>query len=128
MKLSARVALVAAMASVPVSASASGMTADELRSACHDAISIVDGIPNAIDRAPNAVRGINYIDGLLDMLGVWNVVRPGTSGVCLPASGFNINQACRVFIKQVEADPAVLHLGGHVMFWEAMLKAYPCAK
>jgi hypothetical protein len=65
-----------------------------------------------------------FLDGMSLTLGSSNAKRV----VCLPEKGISNEQAVRVFVKFLRANPETLHQTGRMSFFIALAKAFPCGK
>ena len=69
-----------------------------------------------------------YVSGFLDGMSLTLGSSSAKRAVCLPERGISNEQAIRIFVKYLRANPETLHQTGRMSFFIALAKAFPCGK
>ena len=73
----------------------------------------------------NGVHCGGYVAGLNDMA-VWFMQVFKIQAYCIPATGLEIGQTIRVYLKWLNDHPEALHEPARSLFMNAMHDAFPC--
>ena len=104
---------------------ASSPDGSALLSACSAAVRQADGASLSVQEAGRAMWCVGYVGGFIDGLAVLNW-RGGSTKVCLPAAGLEIDQAIRVLVQYLRANPERLHESGRPSVLVSIGEAFAC--
>lgn len=97
----------------------------KLLRACSAAMRQADGAELSIEDSAQALWCIGYVGGFIDGLAVlgW---RGGAVKVCLPPDGIELDQAIRIVVKYLRANPERLHESGRAALVVSIAQALAC--
>lgn len=112
-----------ALGTMMVSAAACATDGNDLLSECNTAIRAMDK-NTQVDYDVGHCLGI--IQGVLGTASLMGRTAPKNMRVCLPKSGVKGQQAIRVTVKFLEANPKLLNEDASMLILLALTDAFPC--
>lgn len=117
-----------------LSAFAKAETGETLLENCNQAIRVNEN-PETISLATEtkAMECMSYINGIMDVFGVWQVEANAVKGTMLPPpacipEGATLLQLVRVVVKYLQDNPKDLNKPEGNLAMKALGDAYPCQK
>lgn len=101
-------------------------TAGDLLASCVPAVNLADGKDLSELDTAQAMWCIGYISGLMDGQVFATQIRNVAALYCAPASGISNDQAVRIVVKHLKANPEKLHESSRLQALVALGKAFPC--
>ena len=95
---------------------------------CSAAVKMSDGKELTQEESLGALYCVSYISGFLDSMSLTAKFTKGKRTVCTPERGVSNDQAARLLVKYLRANPETLHESGRMSLYLALQKAFPCTK
>ncbi len=102
-----------------------GPDGNELLRSCSATVRLSDGADLNPEETVRSMWCIGYVGGFLDGLSVMNW-KGGATKVCLPTGGVTNDQAARIVVKYLRANPETLHQSGRISLLVATAEAFKC--
>jgi hypothetical protein len=99
----------------------------ELLRGCNAAIRQTEGVNVAVEESIRALHCLGYVSGFQDAMGMadWTVANVQA---CVPRKGIEVDQGVRILVKFLRENPERLNESGRILFFTAMVRAFPCKR
>lgn len=88
----------------------------------------MDGVEISMEETFASLWCVGYVSGVLDAVRIAPQINQGRPLICPPENGITNEQAVRVVVKYLRANPELLHETARIHVMIALGNAFPCGK
>jgi len=123
----AAISAIVALLFAGTTAHASTKTGAELLRECSATLKASDGGKLTMSETLEATLCLGYVSGFLDAIPVAITTTRARPNICPPEQGITNDQAVRLVVKYLRANPDKLHESGRMSLYIVLAKTFPCS-